>query len=63
MDNKGNALTIKVGTSSGSKVLDDAAVNIVQIASPFPAFSAEMREKYDQLMITRTWVFHSGKQK
>lgn len=60
LDDQGKVLKIMVAVSSGNKVLDDAAINIVRIASPFPAFQPEMRAKYDQLMITRTWEFHSG---
>lgn len=60
LDDLGNVLKIMVAVSSGSKILDDAAINIVRIASPFPPFPPEMRAKYDQLMITRTWEFHSG---
>lgn len=60
LDHQGKVLQIQVAVSSGSSVLDDAAINILRIASPFPAFSKEMRDKYDQLMITRTWKFRSG---
>lgn len=61
LNDQGKALKIMIAVSSGNKVLDDAAINIVRIASPFPAFQPEMRAKYDQLMITRTWEFHSGR--
>lgn len=60
LDHQGKVLKIQVAVSSGSSVLDDAAINILRIASPFPAFSKEMRDKYDQLLITRTWKFRSG---
>lgn len=43
--------------SSGSKVLDDAAVRIVRLAAPFAEFSPEMRADTDVLHITRTWEF------
>lgn len=43
--------------SSGSKVLDDAAVRIVHLAAPFSEFPAEMRTDTDVLHITRTWEF------
>jgi len=60
LDDQGQVIKIEIAVSSGNKVLDDAAINIVRIASPFPPFQAEMRAKYDQLMITRTWEFHSS---
>ncbi|OBS08135.1 energy transducer TonB [Acidihalobacter prosperus] len=56
----GHVLKIVVAQSSGSAVLDDAAKRIVRLASPFPPFPAAMRKQYDQLMITRTWIFRSG---
>lgn len=59
IDRQGNVLRTEIAESSGSRVLDDAAVRIVQLASPFSEFPVEMRKTYDQLMITRTWVFHS----
>ena len=57
LDNTGVVLKVQVAISSGSKVLDAAAINIVKISSPFAAFPAEMKQAYDQLMITRTWSF------
>lgn len=59
LDNTGNVLRVQVAISSGSKVLDEGAIQIVRMSSPFPAFSVEMRNKYDQLMITRTWKFNT----
>jgi protein TonB len=46
-----------VDRSSGSKVLDAAAVKIVELATPFAAFPEDMRKKTDILSITRTWTF------
>lgn len=48
--------------SSGAKVLDAAAIKIVEMSAPFSAFSADMREamrknKMDVFCITRTWSF------
>ena len=57
LDNDGKVLKVQVAVSSGSNVLDEAAIQIVKMSSPFPSFPAEMRKKYDQLMITRTWSF------
>ena len=60
LNNDGSVLKIHVGSPSGHQVLDDAAKRIVALASPFDPFPKEMRTMYDQLMITRTWVFQSG---
>ena len=49
--------TIKITHSSGNKVLDDAAIRIVQLASPFQKFPVEMRKNTDILEIIRTWKF------
>ena len=48
---------IEVDRSSGSKILDTAAVRIVELAAPYAAFPADMRAKTDILSITRTWTF------
>ncbi len=44
--------------SSGHKVLDDAAMRIVQLSSPFSTFTPEMRVETDELSIVRTWKFN-----
>ncbi len=46
--------------SSGHSVLDQAAVEIVNLAAPFAAFPKEMRAEADILEIIRTWRFHEG---
>lgn len=43
--------------SSGRRVLDDAALRIVRLASPFAPFTPEMRQNIDRLEIIRTWQF------
>jgi protein TonB len=48
---------VRILESSGHRVLDDAALRIVRLAAPFPAFPVEMRKDYDQLEIIRTWQF------
>jgi protein TonB len=57
LNNTGEVLDVRIAISSGNKVLDEAAKQIVTISSPFPKFPAEMKQEYDQLMITRTWSF------
>ena len=45
---------------SGHSVLDQAAVKIVNLASPFQPFPKAMRAEADILEIIRTWRFHEG---
>ena len=53
----GSVLEIIVRRSSGHKVLDAAAVRIVELASPFAPFPDEIRREVDILHVTRTWKF------
>jgi protein TonB len=53
----GRVEKIEIDKSSGSKILDQAAIRIVDMAAPYAPFSKEMREKADILSITRTWTF------
>ncbi|MGH8501501.1 MAG: energy transducer TonB [Gammaproteobacteria bacterium] len=59
LDRDGNIVDVSVGSPSGQQVLDDAARRIVELAAPFLPLSADMRAQYDQLMITRTWIFEA----
>ena len=53
----GTVESIVIDKSSGSKVLDEAAKNIVNLAAPYAKFSDEMKKTTDILGITRTWTF------
>lgn len=53
----GRIENVEVDRSSGSKILDAAAIKIVELAAPFAAFPDDMRKKADILSITRTWTF------
>lgn len=53
----GTIKEVAILQSSGSTVLDDAAIQIVRMASPFAPFPEEMRENVDELEIIRTWSF------
>ena len=55
----GSVAEINVLQSSGHAVLDNAAIRIVQMASPFQPFSNEMRRSTDRLEIIRTWKFEN----
>ena len=61
VNSDGAVISTSVQQGSGKKLLDDAAKKIVRLASPFKRFPSEMSEQYDQLMITRTWIYHSDK--
>ena len=54
-DGSVNQITIR--RSSGSKILDDAAVRIVELSSPFAPFPDHIKKETDILHITRTWQF------
>jgi periplasmic protein TonB len=56
----GSVESIELDRSSGLKVLDTAAFKIVQMASPFAVFPADIRGDTDLLVITRTWFFGQG---
>lgn len=53
----GRIETVDIDRTSGSKILDAAAIKIVQLAAPYAAFPDDMRKKADILSITRTWTF------
>jgi len=52
--------TVEVQRSSGHPVLDRAAERIVQMASPYASFPANIKRDTDILVITRTWTFAPG---
>jgi len=60
LNSAGHVVDAQISLSSGYEVLDNAALRIVKLAGPYPPLPAEVRAKWDQLNITRTWVFHSG---
>jgi len=53
----GEIESIQIDRSSGSKVLDAAAIKIVEMSAPFPRFPEAIRKKVDILGITRSWTF------
>jgi len=58
----GSIHSIDLIRSSGQQVLDDAAIRIVKLASPFAKFPKNIRSETDILRITRTWEFLSNNQ-
>ena len=56
----GSLKSVEILQSSGHKILDDAAIRIVRLASPFQPFTPEMRKRTDILEIIRTWKFEKN---
>lgn len=50
---------IEVSKTSGSRLLDQAAVSSVRLASPFKPFPEELRNR-DEIHIIRTWQYQSN---
>lgn len=53
----GDIHQITVRRSSGHKILDEAAIRIVELAAPYAPFPPSIRADTDLLHITRTWQF------
>lgn len=56
----GSVESIDIRRSSGMPELDEAALSIVRLASPFAPLPPDIRAKVDVLHITRTWKFSTG---
>lgn len=57
----GSLESVEINRSSGKKILDEAAINIVKLAGQngFAPFPPDISQDTDILHITRTWVFAS----
>ncbi|MBB1486694.1 energy transducer TonB [Oceanospirillum sediminis] len=60
LNSDGTVREIQVLESSGHPLLDQAAIDIVQLSAPFAPFPLSMRERTDILEIIRTWQFGNG---
>jgi protein TonB len=59
----GHVRDVTVNRSSGYRVLDEAAIRIVHLAAPFPRIPQDRDangNRYNELVITRTWQFLPG---
>jgi len=56
----GSVENVEINRSSGSPILDAAAVKIVQMSAPFATFPPDIKRDTDVLHITRTWMFTKG---
>ena len=61
INSAGEVLDVQITSSSGSRVLDEAARQILRMAQPFAPFSDELKERADQIVIIRTWDFKSNR--
>ena len=52
---------IIISRSSGSQILDDAAVKIVRLGAPYANISKEVLQGNDMLTIIRTWKFETSR--
>lgn len=53
----GTLESVEIVRSSGKKILDAAAIKIVEMAAPYAPFTEAMRKQTDILGISRTWTF------
>ena len=57
IDSSGNLVDVVIRRSSGSTVLDQAALDILRRASPFDPFPVEVAADYDSLRFAYKWLF------
>jgi len=57
IDSAGRVKNIDISQSSGHRLLDDFARQIIRLAAPFDRFPADILKNADQLEIIRTWEF------
>ena len=57
IDASGQLKDVVIRKSSGSRVLDQAALDILRRASPFDPFPAEISTEYDSLRFAYKWLF------
>ena len=60
IDIYGNLINSKILISSGSNVIDEMALNILQESAPFAPFNKSMSSEYSVLEIVRDWNFSSN---
>jgi protein TonB len=60
INSDGTLAAMDLEQSSGHKILDAAAQQIVRLAAPYAKFPPDIRKDTDILVITRTWHFARG---
>ncbi|MBM5811826.1 MAG: energy transducer TonB [Gammaproteobacteria bacterium] len=61
LDAGGNLLEVRVRRSSGHPELDQAALEILRLATPFEAFPPELAVQHDLLRFAYEWQFVAGR--
>ena len=56
----GSLENVEVNRSRATRILDAAAVKIVEMAAPYAPFPPDIKRDTDILNITRTWTFTKG---
>lgn len=56
----GSIENVEINRSSGQRILDAAAIKIVEMGAPYAAFPPDIKRDTDILHITRTWTFTRG---
>ena len=51
---------VVIRRSSGRKDIDQAALSILRLASPFDPFPQDLRKRYDELRFAYEWQFLEG---
>ena len=59
INHDGTLHDVELLESSGSTILDDAALRIVKLAAPYAPFGNDLKD-YDRVEIIRTWRFERG---
>ena len=60
INRNGTVESIDIMRSSGISEIDQAAINIVQLAAPYAPLPDNITDRVDILHITRTWRFETG---
>tara|TARA_B000000475_G_scaffold62592_1_gene49948 strand:- start:518 stop:1078 length:561 start_codon:yes stop_codon:yes gene_type:complete len=60
IDMNGNLINSKILVSSGNRLIDDMAINILEESAPFAPFNNDMSNQYSVLEIVRDWNFTSN---
>jgi len=60
IDVYGNLVNSEILISSGNRMIDDMAINILKESSPFAPFNISMSNEYSVLEIVRDWNFSSN---
>ena len=61
IDANGRLASVRIRRSSGNPAIDDAAIRILQIATPFTPFPRALAANHDAIRITYAWEFLDGR--